>query len=58
MVLSRVALFEYPADAGTISAYQHEQILDDVQRRGELIDDLDVRQPLFAGAHFVLALQD
>lgn len=58
MVFSRMNLSEHPAHSGTPSLEQNEEVLGYEPFPFELIDHLDVCQPLPIGAHFVSALHD
>jgi hypothetical protein len=57
MVLSRVALDYHAADPGLAVSDQHKYILGN-ELSVEVIDDLNVGEPLPARAHLVLALHD
>jgi hypothetical protein len=58
MVLARVNLLQNAAYAWPTLPKHDEQVFDQEFHLRQLVDDFDMGEPLFVGAHFVLALDN
>jgi predicted ATP-dependent Lon-type protease len=51
-------LLQDAADPGLVAPNDHEQVFHDKTHLGQLVYELDMRQPLLIGANFILAFDN